>query len=662
MMTGTYDLKLVALSYVVAVFASYIALELTARVRSHEYTIARYWLAGGSVALGLGIWTMHFVGMLAYEMRLPYSYDATITIVSLIIAVLASLFALWIASRKTPTFARIGISGVLLGIGIAAMHYTGIAAMRIDADIAYQPLIVAASVVVAVVASTVAIWIIFRLADIDSERMKLTWVKSGAAAILGLAICGMHYLGMTAVSFVPDENAYILHVAESNPHLAIQLASAVLVILGIAHLTAFFDARISAEHERLSVAEEHALQLSELLDESLNEIYVIDVSSLRIVNVNKGACEHLGYRREQLKSMTPLDITPALTEERLRARLDELANSSESVDIFEGTHLRSDGSTYPVEINLQLSKVLGRPVALVIVSDITRRKQLEDQLMQSKKLESIGQLAAGIAHEINTPAQYVGDNTRFVQDSMADMLKLSKAFQRLYAANKEFSVTPELLEECAEVIRAADIEYLEEEVPAAIDQTLDGITRITRIVRAMKEFSHPGGKNQEPSDINRIIENTITVASNEWKYVADVSTDLGSDIPSVSCMPQEISQVILNLIVNAAHAIGDSLEKGSTAKGTIHVQTRRLEDHAEIRISDTGGGIPDSVADRVFDPFFTTKEVGKGTGQGLSMAYKTIVNAHSGEISFESDPGVGTTFVILLPLESRNAEFEEVVA
>ena len=662
MMTGTYDLKLVTLSYIVAAFASYIALELAGRVTSHESRTARFWLAGGSVALGFGIWTMHFVGMLAYEMRLPYSYDTTTTIASLLIAVLASAFALWIASRKTSSMARTCSSGVLLGIGIAGMHYTGMAAMRLEAEIVYQPLIVAASVGFAIVASTIAIWIIFRLAHAQSGRDDLTWVKSGAAAILGLAICGMHFLGMTAVSFEPYEHAYILHVAESNPHLAIQLAIAALVILGIAHLTAFFDARMSAEHERLTVAEKHALQLSELLDESLNEIYVIDVSSLRFVNVNKGACEHLGYRRDQLKTMTPIDITPALSEERLRARLEALANSTEKVDIFEGTHLRSDGSTYPVEINLQLSKVLGRPVALVFVSDISRRKQLEDQLMQAKKLESIGQLAAGIAHEINTPAQYVGDNTRFVQESMADMIRLSKAFQKLYTANKEFTVTPELLSECADIIQAADVEYLEEEVPAAIDQTLDGITRISSIVRAMKEFSHPGGKNLEPADINRIIENTITVASNEWKYVADITTDLGAEIPSVPCMPQEISQVILNLIVNAAHAIGDTLEKGSATKGSIHIQTRPLDDHAEIRISDTGGGIPDSVGERVFDPFFTTKEVGKGTGQGLSMAYKTIVNAHGGDISFETDAGVGTTFVILLPNEMSNAELKEVVA
>lgn len=282
--------------------------------------------------------------------------------------------------------------------------------------------------------------------------------------------------------------------------------------------------------------------------------------------------------------------------------------------------------------------------------------------MQAQKLESIGQLAAGIAHEINTPAQYVGDNTRFIKETMVEVIDLINVFQRLHAAVRDDTLTPELIQESGDLIQAVDPEYLAEEVPAAIDQSLDGITHITNIVRAMKEFSHPGGKNQELVDINKIVQSTITVASNEWKYVAEVQTELDETMPAVPCMPQEISQVVLNLIVNAAHAIADVQEEGSAAKGTITVRTACAHDRAEIRITDTGGGIPEHVRERVFDPFFTTKEVGKGTGQGLTMAYKTIVNGHKGNLSFDTKAGEGTTFVISLPLDVELNEPTQVVA
>ena len=240
-------------------------------------------------------------------------------------------------------------------------------------------------------------------------------------------------------------------------------------------------------------------------------------------------------------------------------------------------------------------------------------------------------------------------------------MELVDGLQRLHKASLDGAVTPEMVEEIGRQIETADPEFLAEELPAAIDQALDGIARITTIVRAMKEFSHPGSKSQELVDINKTIQNTITVASNEWKYVADVTTNLDTSIPPVPCMPQEISQVVLNLIVNAAHAIGDKLEKGSPGKGTITITTRRNDGHAEIRIADSGGGIPEDLRERVFDPFFTTKEVGKGTGQGLSMAYSTIVKGHKGNLSFDSREGEGTTFLISLPLERVQDGAKEVV-
>lgn len=662
MITGTYDLNLVAASYIIAAIASYTALELSIRVVRHEGRLALYWLVAGGMSMGLGIWTMHFVGMLAYEIPMTYTYDVPSTVLSLVVGILASGFAIWIASRDEVSYAKIGISGIILGTGIAGMHYVGMAAVRIAAEAVYSPSIFVASIVVAIVAATAAIWIIFKLAHDKSHGVSLVMHKLVAALIMGLAVCGMHYTGMAAVSYEPHENAFMLSESASNPSMVVVLIVTALVIIGVTHLTIFFDVQMSAEQQRGLEAEKHASQMSELLDESLNEMFVIDIPTLCIQSVNKGACDNLGYSRDQLKTMSPMDVTPGLTEEQLCDRLMNLAVSKYGIDVYESVHQRADGSTYPVEVNLQLSNILERPVALAIVSDISERKMLETQLSQAQKLESIGQLAAGIAHEINTPAQYVGDNTRFIKETMIEVIDVLGAFQRLHAAALNGDISSDLIRESGELIHAVDPEYLAEEVPAAIEQSIDGITRITNIVRAMKEFSHPGGKNQELVDINKTVQSTITVASNEWKYVADVETDFDESMPAVPCMPQEISQVVLNLIVNGAHAIADVLKEGDDTKGTIKVSTACTKDRAEIRISDTGGGIPDHIKDRVFDPFFTTKDVGKGTGQGLSMAYKTIVNGHKGDLSFKAKQGEGTTFLISLPLDVDQEEPVQVVA
>jgi len=287
---------------------------------------------------------------------------------------------------------------------------------------------------------------------------------------------------------------------------------------------------------------------------------------------------------------------------------------------------------------------------LIIGSDVTDREILGQQLRQAQKLEAIGQLAAGIAHEINTPIQYVGDNTRFLQESWP-------SFQALFAITREMEqegasgpIPPRTLKRLEALAEDADFEYLQTEIPNAIEQSLEGIQRVTKIVRAMKEFSHPGGEEKKAIDINQAIETTITVARNEWKYVADVETHFAPDLPLVLCHAGEFNQVILNLLINAAQAIGQMVGDGSQGKGKIVVSTVRGQDSAEISVSDNGAGIPEATRSRIFEPFFTTKEVGKGTGQGLALAHTAIVRRHGGKIWFDSEVGKGTTFYIVLPL------------
>jgi signal transduction histidine kinase len=280
-------------------------------------------------------------------------------------------------------------------------------------------------------------------------------------------------------------------------------------------------------------------------------------------------------------------------------------------------------------------------------------EKLEHRLAQAQKLESIGELAAGIAHEINTPIQYVGDNTRFFQTACDDITEVLGLCQALVQNDVSDQQLRQAATELRQSMLAADIGYLLLEIPSAIRQTLEGVDRVANIVRAMKEFAHPGGTEMTLTDLANCISNTIMVARNEWKYVAEVTTEFDPLLPSVPCLPGEINQVLLNIIVNAAHAIGESLGDSPEAKGKISISTRLVNPNAEIRISDSGCGIDPRVVSRIFDPFFTTKVAGKGTGQGLAIAHTVVVEKHGGTISVESEKGQGTTFIIRLPLEMQ---------
>jgi PAS domain S-box-containing protein len=284
------------------------------------------------------------------------------------------------------------------------------------------------------------------------------------------------------------------------------------------------------------------------------------------------------------------------------------------------------------------------------------RQKMQTQLQQAQKLEAIGQMAAGIAHEINTPTQYVIDNTSFLKESFESFLKLLKSHQELLEAAKAGAVTQELVASAEQQVAEADLDYLCRQVPAALKEAFEGLERVSSIVRATKEFSHPCGRDKITADINHAIESTATVARNEWKYVADMKLYLDPALPPVPCYLGELNQCILNLIVNAAHAIGDVVKQKPGTKGLITVQTRQDGEHVEIRVGDNGTGIPESARPRIFEPFFTTKEVGKGTGQGLAITYLTIVKKHGGTVRFETETGRGTTFILRLPLKPKEAE------
>ena len=415
------------------------------------------------------------------------------------------------------------------------------------------------------------------------------------------------------------------------------------------------------------------------LDAAAAHFMIIDAVArpTRIVFVNRALADCHGYAPHELIGTDPARLI-AIDECREEyARLIEAMRAGK----HERAQLRSrrrDGTTFWAGIAVSAVRDdSGRVTHFVSVgSDITRklederqRQELQRRLIEemqerermavelrlAQKLEAVGQLAAGIAHEINTPVQYIGDSVLFLQSSLNDIERVLETYRTALAGLPAGNALSAARERISQAEQAADLDFLRDEVPKAFERTLDGVNRVANIVRAMKEFAHPDTNEQSAADLNRALETTLTVACNEYKYSARVERHFGL-LPEVRCNVGELNQVFLNLIVNAAHAIQESGKDAAT--GLIVVSTVADESSARISIADNGCGIPDGNRERIFDPFFTTKEVGKGTGQGLAIARSIVVEKHGGRIDVHSEEGVGTTFTICLPIAGRPAAGE----
>ncbi len=326
-----------------------------------------------------------------------------------------------------------------------------------------------------------------------------------------------------------------------------------------------------------------------------------------------------------------------------------LGGASSAGHRIEATAVRPDGTAMALEISVAPMRVWDSTWFCAFARDVTEARATEQMLAQAQKLESVGQLAAGIAHEINTPAQYAGDNVRFLRSEFQGLMRLIDRYEELLAPSAELS-WPERRAAIDGLKEEIDFEFLRREVPLAVVQSLEGLDRISAIVLAMKDFSHPSSSALGEADVNRAIASTSEVCRARWKYVAELELDLDPAVPSVTCLIAELNQVFLNLIVNAADAIAEC-DRGEGRKGTILVSTRACRGGVEIRVSDDGPGIPEAVRGRIFEPFFTTKGIGKGTGQGLTISHAVVVKHHRGTMSFEPRPGGGTTFVVWLPID-----------
>ena len=399
------------------------------------------------------------------------------------------------------------------------------------------------------------------------------------------------------------------------------------------------QAEIAERRWAESELERVLLQNAQVLASISSILIGVDADGL-ISTWNGAASRAFGLRTAQMLGQPFRDCGIRWNWESIHAAVRQCEQEQTPVRLEDVRCLGPDGAERFFGVTLNpISHHSSEPQGfLLLAADITQRRAMEGQLATAQKLESIGQLAAGIAHEINTPVQYVGDNLRFLQESMNDLRPLLDLCRT--------SALPEI----ADAAQDADLEYLQEEMPKAAAQAQEGISRVSHIVRAMKEFSHPGTTQKTAADLNRALDSTLTVAHNEWKYVADLVTDFDPSLPLVPCLAAEMNQVFLNMIVNAAHAISDVFGDGSLGKGTITVRTRLTGGQAEISIADTGCGMSGEVKARIFDPFFTTKPVGRGTGQGLAISHAVVVEKHGGRIAVETAPGRGTRFIIHLPI------------
>jgi PAS domain S-box-containing protein len=371
----------------------------------------------------------------------------------------------------------------------------------------------------------------------------------------------------------------------------------------------------------------------------------------RFFESNRALEDIIGFSAQETLAKFLWEFMPAEEVAATQGVCKELISRRLSTNREQRRLIAKDGHVVHADVGLTAVRDDEGRAAFLIASfvDVTAQNQLEVELRHSQKLESIGQLAAGIAHEINTPIQFIGDNVNFLSGAFEQLIALCDSYRTACAKAASAPLSAEDLAGLKREEETADLEYIRTNVVTSIASTLDGVGRVARIVQSMKAFSHPDRGERATSDLNAALRDTLTVATNELKYVATVETDLGK-IPAIPCFVSDLNQVFLNLLVNAAHAIGDVVGK-TGQRGVIRVRTYLEGSVVVIAISDTGTGIPEAVQGKVFDPFFTTKEVGKGTGQGLTLARAVVVDRHGGSLTFETAMGKGTTFFVRIPFD-----------
>jgi len=661
LLPSEFSLLLVVLSIIVAIFAAYSTLVILDRVKDTENPkIINFWLLFGSFVLGLGVWAMHYTGMLAFMVPVPMSFNLWITAVSVLPVFIGSYFTLRKIAQQKFDYINVQLSALSLAVAIGAMHFIGMEAMQSNAVMAYDLPLFLSSIVVAHVLASITLYLIVLETKVNHHQFLIRLLCS---TVMGGTVSAMHYTAMISVSFYLPSSIQMAteHVSHASLVIPAGIAGVISVLVLTTILCALIDKRLQAAE---LLVKESAIREKDIVEHLPDGLLVIDANG-KIVSANTAAQNMFNLSSTAIKELMIEQLIPSITYSKLvdDVVLFEHLFSGQTI-LIDG--IKKNGATFPIEAHFsKMTLVIDFKIMFsCVMRDITERVSLQTQLNQANKLESIGQLAAGIAHEINTPTQYVTDNTTFLETAFTSCTEVIHLCQALCQKPVE-QISEDDLTKINKLLSDTDIEFILEEIPTAITQSQEGLHRIATIVQAMKSFSHPSKGEMQLTNICEAIETTITVARNEWRYIAELVTEFDDTLPQIMCIRDELNQVLLNIIVNATHAIEERTHESEQHDGKITISAAKEKGNVIIKVSDNGMGMPPEIKARIFDPFYTTKAVGKGTGQGLSLAYSVIVERHHGKIEAQSDLGKGTVFIISLPidnnlhLESQSVELEK---
>ncbi len=620
--TGTYNPHLVALSILVAAFASYTALDLGGRVAATQGVAPRVWLVAAAIAMGGGIWSMHFIAMLAFNMPIPMSYDIGLTTLSLVVAIFVTGVGFYFINRQSALPLSLVFSGIFMGLGIAAMHYIGMAAMREHAEISYDFLFLALSLVIAIGASTAALWLAFRTTDLGQKLV--------AAVVMGLAISGMHYSAMRGTTFAVHGPVH-----EAQGYASLDQTNLALVVAGITFVILAFAliASLQQENSERRRAEEALRRSEAYLDQAQAASHSGSFGWNAATDEVYWSAET--FRIYEFDGAVPLELARIVRQTHPEDRdfheqiLDRARQEKKDFDL-EYRLLMLDGSVKHLEVVAHaLADELGDLEFVGAVMDVTRRKRAEEaqrvqererdemqrQLQQAVKMEAIGRLAGGIAHDFNNILGAILGYGELVQNNLGE----------------------------GSAVRHQ------------IDQVMHAGMRGKGLVDRILAFSRSGVGERVPVQVQSVVEETLELLA--ASLPADVRLETRFDAADAAVVGDatQFHQVVMNLCTNAVHAM-ERAGVLTVLLERVTVGERRLLSHGTLSaggyvrllVSDTGGGIPPAVLKRMFDPFFTTKRVGDGTGLGLALVHG-IVADFGGVIDVETQLGLGTSFTIWLP-------------